>query len=320
MMAGAVARLTVVGIVGFVVMLVSATIALAALRGTSGGARAAEPPRPSDRLDARPVRHPVASPPRRTSPEHDDRRERRGAAERRNGLLREPTTGELDSTTPGRRSAHVVDDSARGHGLRLPVALSAARRPGGRPPNSERGSQLRPPQRRPRAAVLERGDTGQHVLGQRAGYVRRRRARSAPARASARSGRGRPPPRVPVRARAAGVPAATRRARGRTRRPGGGPSRAATGRSASPPRGRRRCRAARPRRPRRRLRGGGCAATRRTTPGHAARARSASDQATSAAEQGQPRHVGARGRAVVEVVWTVRLLRSTRWRSARRSD
>ncbi len=39
LMAGAVARQTIVGILGFVVMLVSATIALAAIRGTSGSAR-----------------------------------------------------------------------------------------------------------------------------------------------------------------------------------------------------------------------------------------------------------------------------------------
>jgi hypothetical protein len=44
MMAGAVARLTIVGIVGFVVMLVSATVAMAALRGTSGVRR--DPSRP----------------------------------------------------------------------------------------------------------------------------------------------------------------------------------------------------------------------------------------------------------------------------------
>ena len=46
MMTGAVARLTVVGIVGFVVMLVSATIAMAALRGTSGVRRAPSRPGP----------------------------------------------------------------------------------------------------------------------------------------------------------------------------------------------------------------------------------------------------------------------------------
>ncbi len=38
-LAGAVARQTIVGILGFVVMLVTATIALAAIRGTSGAAR-----------------------------------------------------------------------------------------------------------------------------------------------------------------------------------------------------------------------------------------------------------------------------------------
>jgi Protein of unknown function (DUF3040) len=46
MMTGAVARLTVVGIVGFVVMLVSATIAMAALRGTSGVRRTPSRPGP----------------------------------------------------------------------------------------------------------------------------------------------------------------------------------------------------------------------------------------------------------------------------------
>jgi hypothetical protein len=39
LMAGAIARQTFVGILGFVVMLASATIAMAAIRGTSGGAR-----------------------------------------------------------------------------------------------------------------------------------------------------------------------------------------------------------------------------------------------------------------------------------------
>ena len=39
LMAGAISRQTIVGILGFVVMLVSATIAMAAIRGTSGGAR-----------------------------------------------------------------------------------------------------------------------------------------------------------------------------------------------------------------------------------------------------------------------------------------
>jgi len=39
LMAGAIARQTIVGILGFVVMLVSATIALAAIRGTSGARR-----------------------------------------------------------------------------------------------------------------------------------------------------------------------------------------------------------------------------------------------------------------------------------------
>jgi hypothetical protein len=41
LMAGAIARQTFVGILGFVVMLASATIAMAAIRGTSGGARRA---------------------------------------------------------------------------------------------------------------------------------------------------------------------------------------------------------------------------------------------------------------------------------------
>jgi hypothetical protein len=39
LMAGAIARQTIVGILGFVIMLVAATVALAAIRGTSGGAR-----------------------------------------------------------------------------------------------------------------------------------------------------------------------------------------------------------------------------------------------------------------------------------------
>jgi hypothetical protein len=41
LMTGAISRLTVVGILGFVVMLASATIALAAMRGTPAGSRRA---------------------------------------------------------------------------------------------------------------------------------------------------------------------------------------------------------------------------------------------------------------------------------------
>jgi hypothetical protein len=52
LMAGAVARHTIVGILGFVVMLVSATIAMAAIRGTSAGARrtSANPASPSSSM------------------------------------------------------------------------------------------------------------------------------------------------------------------------------------------------------------------------------------------------------------------------------
>ncbi len=45
-MVGAVARLTLVGILGFVVMLLSATVALAAFRGTSAVRRAPARPGP----------------------------------------------------------------------------------------------------------------------------------------------------------------------------------------------------------------------------------------------------------------------------------
>ncbi|HET7430721.1 MAG TPA: DUF3040 domain-containing protein [Nocardioides sp.] len=41
LMAGAVSRMTVIGILGFVIMLVSATIGLAAIRGTSGAGQPA---------------------------------------------------------------------------------------------------------------------------------------------------------------------------------------------------------------------------------------------------------------------------------------
>ena len=46
LMAGAIAGLTVVGVLGFVVMLVSATVALAAIRGTSAVRRAPARPGP----------------------------------------------------------------------------------------------------------------------------------------------------------------------------------------------------------------------------------------------------------------------------------
>lgn len=46
LMVGAVARLTVVGIVGFLVMLLSATVALAAIRGTSAVRRTPARPGP----------------------------------------------------------------------------------------------------------------------------------------------------------------------------------------------------------------------------------------------------------------------------------
>jgi len=46
LMVGAIARLTFVGILGFVVMLLSATVALAAIRGTSAVRRAPAPPGP----------------------------------------------------------------------------------------------------------------------------------------------------------------------------------------------------------------------------------------------------------------------------------
>ena len=45
LMAGAISRMTLLGILGFVIMLASATIALTALRGTTGAGRA--PSRPS---------------------------------------------------------------------------------------------------------------------------------------------------------------------------------------------------------------------------------------------------------------------------------
>ncbi len=46
LMTGAVARHTVVGILGFVIMLASATVALAAIRGTSGARRTPSRPGP----------------------------------------------------------------------------------------------------------------------------------------------------------------------------------------------------------------------------------------------------------------------------------
>jgi hypothetical protein len=47
LMAGAVARQTVIGVLGFAIMLLSATVGLAALRGTSASRRGAARPAPS---------------------------------------------------------------------------------------------------------------------------------------------------------------------------------------------------------------------------------------------------------------------------------
>ena len=61
-MTGAIGRVTLVGILGFVIMLASATMGLAAMRGPSSSHSPAV--RHSRRLDARPIRLPVAPPPR----------------------------------------------------------------------------------------------------------------------------------------------------------------------------------------------------------------------------------------------------------------
>src|SRR4051794_9703707 len=66
-------------------------------------------------------------------------------------------------------SAHVVDETAGGDGLRLALELEHGRPPA--PPEQRPGEPVRPSQRAARAAVLERRDAGPDVFGQRAGNV-----------------------------------------------------------------------------------------------------------------------------------------------------
>ena len=260
LMAGAIGRVTLVGILGFVVMLASATIALAAIRGTSGGARRTPSTRGRpDRLDARPVRHPVAPPPRQRVLSEDvgDRREPSGAAaaaSRDSGVSQPtrpaPTGLTADALAARQPTWSTTPPAATASGSRS--QLGPRRGPTADRRTASAAASVARRSVAAHAAVLQRRDAGLHVLGQGAGHVVRVAGVAHPlerehdpvervlgtGRQSAAARR--PHERRPVAAR------------GRTRPRGGGPSRAVTGRPASRPRGRRRCRAARPRRPRRR--------------------------------------------------------------------
>ena len=158
LMAGAIGRITLVGILGFVVMLASATVGLAALRGTSSARQPAV-----RRRSSRPARCSTGSAPRgaaatTTKPEPHRRRPRRRAS-REPPVSRAPTGQPTWSTTPpaatasGSRSRS-ARAAARGHRRTASAGTSG---PGAA---SLRG-----------AAVLQRRDAGAHVLGQRAGNV-----------------------------------------------------------------------------------------------------------------------------------------------------